>query len=305
VKLSGDLGRFLLPSVFVIGALQFSIISDLRAEAKEALKVRKNAYVVELNNQSSISRANTLNSKISRWKDFSIEHLSSSGSASISAFKKATPSAAFASGARASDDEFVEVDPTDETCAELIKAGIARTCSPDYELHALRSANDDIPWGLDSISALRAWDKTTGSKDVVVAVLDTGVDYAHPDLAANIWKNTMEIAGNGIDDDQNGVVDDVVGYNALNDSGDPMDDNGHGTHVAGTIGAVGNNGLGVAGINWNVQILPLKFLGSTGSGSLSTAIKAIDYLLKLKARGVNVVTVNNSWGGGGFSDALY
>ena len=108
-------------------------------------------------------------------------------------------------------------------------------------------------------------------------MIDTGVDYNHPDLAANIWTNPGEIAGDGIDNDGNGYVDDVHGYDFINNDGNPMDDHGHGTHVAGTIGAVGNNGLGVAGINWNVQIMALKFLDATGSGSTSDAIEALNY----------------------------
>ena len=112
---------------------------------------------------------------------------------------------------------------------------------------------------------------------MVVAVIDTGVDYTHADLAANIWINPGEIAGNGIDNDGNGYVDDVHGIDTDNNDGDPMDDNGHGTHVAGTIGAVGNNGVGVAGVNWNVRIMALKFLDACGSGSTSAAIECLEY----------------------------
>jgi subtilisin-like proprotein convertase family protein len=133
----------------------------------------------------------------------------------------------------------------------------------------------------------------------VTAVIDTGVDYTHPDLASNIWTNTDEVAGNGIDDDGNGFVDDVRGWDFVNNDSDPMDDNGHGTHVAGTIGAVGNNGIGVTGVAWTASIMPLKFLDQSGSGSLSDAIKAIQY-----ARVNGAKIINASWGGGGFSSAL-
>jgi len=150
------------------------------------------------------------------------------------------------------------------------------------------------------IRAERAWDLTTGSRNVLVAVIDTGVDYTHPDLAANIWTNPGEIPGNGIDDDGNGFVDDVHGWDFLNDDNDPADDNSHGTHVSGTIGAVGNNGVGVVGVAWNVSIVPLKFLGATGGGGTAAgAVQAIDYATRL---GVDVMS--NSWGGGGFSNAL-
>jgi len=166
-------------------------------------------------------------------------------------------------------------------------------------------------WGLDNagdtdIDALAAWNLTTGSRNVVVAVVDTGVDYNHPDLAANIWTNPREIVGNGIDDDGNGFVDDVHGYNFADNTSDPMDDQSHGTHVSGTIGAVGNNGTGVVGVNWSVSIMALKFLDATGSGYTSDAVRAINYATMMRTRyGVNVRVMNHSWGGPGFSAALH
>jgi len=152
------------------------------------------------------------------------------------------------------------------------------------------------------IDAPEAWDVTTGSRSIIVAVIDTGVDYNHPDLTVNMWRNPREIAGNGIDDDGNGFVDDIYGADFHNNDANPFDDNGHGTHVAGTIGAAGNNSLGVIGVSPNVQIMALKFLGANGSGSTSSAIKAIDYAV---ANGAKII--NASWGGGGGAqgDALY
>jgi subtilisin family serine protease len=150
------------------------------------------------------------------------------------------------------------------------------------------------------IDAPEAWDIGTGSSSVVVGVIDTGVDYTHPDLNDNIWTNPGEIAGNGIDDDGNGYVDDIHGYDFVNNDGDPMDDNGHGTHVSGTIGAEGNNNLGVVGVNHDVSIMGLKFLSAGGSGSTMDAIRAVEY-----ATMMGVKVTNNSWGGGGFSQALY
>ena len=155
------------------------------------------------------------------------------------------------------------------------------------------------------IDAPEAWDITTGSSDVLAAVIDTGIDYNHEDLAANVWTNPGEVAGNGIDDDGNGYVDDVHGINAITDSGDPIDDHGHGTHVAGTIGARGNNGVGVVGVNWTIQIAACKFLNSAGSGTTANAVKCFQYFNDLKkVRGRNVLVTNNSWGGGGFSQTL-
>lgn len=155
------------------------------------------------------------------------------------------------------------------------------------------------------IDAPEAWQVSTGSRDLIVGVIDTGIDYTHPDLAANMWVNPGEIAGNGIDDDANGFVDDVHGYDFANDDGDPFDDNGHGTHCAGTIGGVGNNGVGVVGVNWEVSLMGLKFLDANGSGSTSDAIQAVNYATMMRNQfGQNVRVTSNSWGGGGSSSAM-
>lgn len=153
--------------------------------------------------------------------------------------------------------------------------------------------------GID-IGAEAAWDITTGSKNVVIAIIDTGVNYKNADLKDNIWVNEKEAAGkSGVDDDGNGFVDDIYGYDFANKDSDPMDDHGHGTHVSGTIGGSGNNGKDVAGVNWNVKIMAIKFLKGDGGGTLADAIKAIDYATTMGAR-----ISNNSWGGGGYSKAL-
>jgi subtilisin family serine protease len=142
------------------------------------------------------------------------------------------------------------------------------------------------------IDAVPAWDLETGSSEVVVAIIDTGTDYNHPDLAPNIWSNPREIPANGVDDDGNGFIDDVHGYDFANFDGDPMDDNGHGTHVAGTIGAAGNNGIGITGVAWHVRLMPLKFLEATGEGDIGGAVLAVDYAVRMGAH-----VLNNSWGG--------
>lgn len=148
------------------------------------------------------------------------------------------------------------------------------------------------------IDAPDAWGITTGSPHVVVAVVDTGVDYTHPDLSSNIWQNTGEIV-NGMDDDGNGYIDDIRGWNFSSKNNNPMDDNGHGTHCAGTIAAVGNNGIGVAGTAWNVKIMPLKFLNAQGSGYVSDAISAILY-----ANRKGAAVISNSWSGSGYTQSL-
>jgi outer membrane protein assembly factor BamB/subtilisin family serine protease len=150
-------------------------------------------------------------------------------------------------------------------------------------------------WGLRNtsgtlgadISAVPAWDTRTDASSIIVAVIDTGARLTHEDLRDNLWINPGETAGNGRDDDGNGYTDDVNGINAISRTGDPSDDNGHGTHVAGTVGAVGNNGRGVTGVAWKVRIMPLKFLGADGRGSISDAIRCIDYAISKGAKVIN------------------
>ena len=152
------------------------------------------------------------------------------------------------------------------------------------------------------MDADQAWDLETGSRDIVVAVVDSGVDANHPDLAANIWTNPGETPENGVDDDNNGYVDDVHGWDFADDDNhpnDPVDSHGHGTHVAGIIGALGNNGVGVVGVCWQVSIMPLRFITAADYGTTEDAINAIRYATD---NGADVI--NLSWGGSGYSQAL-
>ncbi len=182
---------------------------------------------------------------------------------------------------------------------------------PNYILHADLTPNDprflsNELYGLNKIGASSAWNNTTGSNAVVVGVIDEGIDRVHPDLQANIWTNPAEVA-NGLDDDGNGFVDDINGYNFASNSGTIPGEN-HATHVAGTIGAVGNNGVGVVGVNWQVRLMSLRFLGGT-SGSTSNAIRASNYARQMLelwnssggTKGANVRVLNNSYGGGSYS----
>lgn len=174
---------------------------------------------------------------------------------------------------------------------------------PNYRIEALAVPNDpgfgDL-WGLHNtgqiggtpgadIDAPLAWDLTTGSSSAVVAVIDTGIDYTHQDLSANMFRNTADCNTNGLDDDGNGFIDDCFGIDAVNNDSDPMDDHGHGTHVAGTMGAIGNNTIGVVGINWDSRIMACKFLDFSGSGDTAVAIRCLDYVKTMKDRGVNII----------------
>jgi subtilase family protein/fervidolysin-like protein/ASPM-SPD-2-Hydin domain-containing protein/HYDIN/CFA65/VesB family protein/BACON domain-containing protein len=207
----------------------------------------------------------------------------------------------------------VETMSVDEAVARYRSHPKIEYIEPNYILEANETPNDPLYpqlYGMNNtgqtggtidadIDAPQAWDVFTGSSSALIGVIDTGVDYNHPDLAANIWTNPGEIPGNNVDDDNNGYVDDVHGYDFINNDGDPMDDHGHGSHCSGTIGGVGNNGIGVAGVNWNVKIMGLKFLSASGSGSTADAVEAINYATMMHVR-----LTSNSWGGGGFSQAL-
>eukprot|EP00873_Tetraselmis_striata_P003225 jgi/Tetstr1/423489/TSEL_014167.t1 len=186
--------------------------------------------------------------------------------------------------------------------ASLSSNPTVKSVSVDLKVHIAGVPNDpqySTLWGMDKIEAPAAWDITTGSSEVVVCVIDTGVDYLHPDLVRNMWINTGEIPGDGIDNDGNGYIDDVHGIDATDSSGDPMDDHMHGTHCAGTVGAKGGNGIGVVGVAPTVSIMACKFLSAEGDGVLSDALTCLEYAV---ANGAHISS--NSWGGGGFDPVM-
>ncbi len=212
---------------------------------------------------------------------------------------------------------------TKEIMALLKKDPRVETVSPNYKRRILQIYPNDTYfgelWGLHNtgqtvcepgtedadIDAPEAWNINTGSSDIVVANIDTGVDYTHEDLAANMWINPGETPNDGIDNDDNGYTDDVYGIDEVNGDSDPMDDHGHGTHTSGTIAAVGNNNKGITGVNWSAKIMALKFADASGLGLDSDAIECINYVIDMKTNyGVNIVAINASWGGGGDNPLL-
>jgi len=212
------------------------------------------------------------------------------------------------------DAVLVRVDDGEEAIVTKLLSGDQRVSyvEPNHVVTIAATPNDpsfDQLWGLHNtgqtggtddkdIDAPKAWDLATGDPSVVVAVIDTGVDFSHPDLVDQRWVNTRDPVGGG-DDDGNGLIDDWSGWDFVNDDNDPVDDHDHGTHVSGTIGATGNNGVGVVGVNWNVKIMALKFLNSAGSGTTADAIAATLYAAD---HGADVAS--NSWGGGPYDQAL-
>ena len=223
-----------------------------------------------------------------------------------------------ASMRRRGDNEGVHLLRTSMNVAAAVSAAQGDAdveyAEPNWVYHHEAVSNDPYVtngslWGMGTgfgTEAVTAWaNNKTNCSGVYVGIIDEGYMYTHEDLAANAGTNPGEIAGNGIDDDGNGLKDDVYGWDFNGNNSSVFDGvtDDHGTHVAGTIGGVGGNGKGVAGMCWSVKLLDAKFLGNTG-GTTANAIKAVDYFTNLKLRGVPIVATSNSWGGGGFSQGL-
>jgi subtilisin family serine protease len=307
ISLTVDIPIFLALYVFTVWLMFHS--HDAQAQPNSILpQVVKNQLIIAASPLSS-SHTQHLQQRITGalGSGDSINVLSSLGPQSDHMLIRTAVSPVQASSTTSPRVDYL-TDELDQ-CDRLIKTGAVRFCSPDYIVTTTLAPNDpkyseQVTNALNPINAEEAWDVRTDGTGPVVAVIDSGIEYTHPDLAQNIWVNSGEIPGNGIDDDSNGYIDDVHGINTINDSGDPMDDNFHGTHCAGTIGAVGNNGIGVTGIAWRAQIMALKFITATGWGSYSNAIQAIDYARMMKNKGVPLRVLSNSWGGGPYSAVL-
>jgi subtilisin family serine protease len=205
--------------------------------------------------------------------------------------------------------EHIQIDPSMDVqtaVQKMLQQPGVISAEPNYIRRALTTVPNDFQFGLQwalqntgqtvngtagtagaDISATTAWDLRMTSSNIIVAVIDTGIDTSHPDLSSNLWVNPGEIAGNGVDDDSNGKVDDVNGWDFVNNDNNPADDNGHGTYVSGIIGGKGNDSIGIAGVTWAVRLMILKILDSTGFGTVANEVSAIQYATTKGAHIIN------------------
>lgn len=266
------------------------------------IQVRKHEYVIALRNDlKKLNYTQAKRALAAIKRDYNL--------------KKVGRNARLLTPKRAPQSEVGKVVPleNDDFCADFTKRFPQFVCS-ENRLHDLQETKPNDPWleqymwalngSRFGINAPKAWDYTQGSDSVVVAVVDTGLDHMHTDIRANVWVNSGEIAGNGIDDDGNGVIDDVHGYDAVYEDGNPEDQHYHGTHVAGTVAAVGNDGYGLPGVNWRLKVMPVRIFDAQGGTTTYKIVNALDYVTEQKKRGVPIVASNNSWGGGGYTEPV-
>ncbi len=289
---------------------EFGLVAEAKTRSLASMKSVPGEFVVRLKNSPNAKTFNTFEEVALRLQK-------------ISGIKSSVQVRHFQTS-----DLFAVIVAKDLKSAQELLSSDERVAyaEPNFLYHIVGDATNAAPtndqklsqlWGMKNIGQADAagqlgkagsdihvtpvWaEGVTGSKNVKVAIIDTGVDYTHPDLQDNILRNVAEIDGDGIDNDNNGFIDDVYGWNFSENKANGMDDHNHGTHCAGTIGGIGNNGIGVVGVNWNVSILPVKFLSAQGSGSLDAAVQSIQYATQA---GVDIMS--NSWGGGPYSQALY
>jgi subtilisin family serine protease len=269
VVFKGKKMRFQILKSALFGAVSVGTLIALPAHGEILPLAFENEYVIGPIRSATIS-AQPHSTELARWEEGFDTH--TGGGLSISRRNFNSVSIA--------DTETIKRD-----CDQLLRSrgitnGEGWYCEPNYLVSVEAIPQDPLFQSQKPLSDLelpKAWDITTGSSQVTVAILDTGIDYTHEDLAPNMWKNTGEIPENGIDDDENGFIDDVHGIDTYNNDSDPMDDNNHGTHCAGIVGAVGDNSSGGSGVNWDVRLMALKFIGANGSGGIFDAIRALEY----------------------------
>lgn len=263
--------------VFLIGAFLILLPNVFGQKGQE--RFVKNEILVKFESERSLAEAEALHARLgSKF----IEQLGDGGWQRVIIRDGLDPIEAISRYRRS--------DPTVRAQPNFYYGLLATPNDPQYSNPGL--------YGLSRISAPFAWDLATGSSSVVVANIDTGMRLTHEDLVSNLWTNPDEVAGNGVDDDNNGFVDDVNGWDFRFNDSDPSDQHGHGTHTGGTIGAAGNNGVGIVGVNWNVRLMVIKIYNAAGNDTTSAMlINAYNYVRMMKLRGVNIRVSNNSYGG--------
>ncbi len=250
-----------------------------------------NQYLLRLSDPSRIGELESL----AESHGYGVEAIASSGSLCLVSTDRADDLLRFRPFLEnlAESNDWIEYGEPDY----LVRASAFIPNDPDFSLQS-NLQRDSIGGLNQDIDAPQAWDIERNASSIVIAVVDSGIRATHEDLRDNLWRNPSEFP-NGVDDDGNGIIDDLHGFNAIADNGNIDDDDGHGTHVAGILGAKGNNGLGIAGVAWDVQLMSLKFLDETGEGSTSDAIQCVDYAIE---KGADII--NNSWGGSERSQSL-